>query len=158
MPSIIQTAFAIEACSNIPAIIGLIFFPYKIISYALVAPIASAELTATAIFLARCTGVLILALTPQLLLALPNDKDGPGRKKLAYFTLGAGEAGLIPLFFWEAVRATDAEKALGAGGLSRTVALTWVVNLGSLLVWRVWVWSMRPMWFACEEGRDYKKE
>lgn len=86
MPSIIQAAFFIEALVNIPAIVSLLFYPEPTIRPALAANVSlpAAELNRTATFLARCAGVLILALTPQLLLALPDSKDCAGKRKLVY--------------------------------------------------------------------------
>lgn len=86
MPSIIQAAFFFESLVNVPAIVSLIFYPKSTIRPALAANVShsAAELNQTATFIARCAGVLILALTPQLLLALPDSKDCAGKRKQVY--------------------------------------------------------------------------
>lgn len=157
MPSLIQTAFAIEACLNLPGIIALIFFPSQTLKAFLASPLPSIELNDSAILLARAVGVCILGLTPQLLLAYPNTKDAVGKRKIVYWTLGAGEAGLIPLLLWEAFRASDQQKAAGvwAGGFSRQAALMCAANLVPLVLWRVYVFTVKPHWF---EGVDGKSE
>lgn len=155
MSTTIQKAFVLEALINCPAILALIFYPRATLSYALIAPL-STELNATTLFLARCAGVLILALTPQLLLAVPDDENCAGKRKTVYFTLGAGEAGLIPLLLWEAYRATDSEKLVGAGGFSRNAALLSAANLVPPLAWRFWVWGWRREWFGRQERKTLK--
>lgn len=158
MPSIIQTALAFEALLNVPGIVSLVCFPSQTLGYLLASPLPSLELNGTAVFLARSFGLLILALTPQLLLAYPNSKDSVGKRKLVYMTLGMGEVVLIPLLLWEAFRATDASKAAGirAGGLSRSFCLTATANLLPLLAWRVFVFQLKPQWFGVAEDVSMK--
>ncbi|KAL2041293.1 hypothetical protein N7G274_005675 [Stereocaulon virgatum] len=162
MPSIIQYAFAAEALINTPAIIALLFFPNATLKPFLATPLPSIEVNASATLLARCLGVLILGLTPQLLLAYPNTGDRVGKRRLVYWTLGVGEAGLIPLFIWEAFRASDEAKAAGvwAGGLSRNMALTCAANLVAPIAWRIFVFAWKPQWFAGEDdkGKGRRKE
>ncbi|KAL2056189.1 hypothetical protein ABVK25_003832 [Lepraria finkii] len=162
MPSIIQYAFAAEALINIPAIIALLFFPTATLKPFLATPLPSIELNASATLLARCVGILILGLTPQLLFAYPNIEDRVGKRRLVYWTLGVGEAALIPLFLWEAFRKSDEAKAAGvwAGGFSRNMALTCAANLGVPIAWRIFVFVWRPQWFAGGEvkGKSGKRE
>ncbi|KAF6229965.1 hypothetical protein HO133_004303 [Letharia lupina] len=155
MPSIIQTAFFFEALVNVPAIVSLIFYPESTLRPALTtnASFSAAELNRTATFIARCAGVLILALTPQLLLALPDSKDCVGKRKQVYWTLGLGEFGLIPLFLWEAFRASDQDKLDWRGGLTKRAALLCAGMLIPPLAWRVFVFGWREHWFGPEGGR-----
>ena len=97
--------------------------------------------------MARCVGVLILALTPQLLLALPDSKDCVGKRKQVYWTLGLGEGCLIPLFLWEAFRERG---QLEFGGFTKTAALVSAGMLIPPLVWRVFVFGWRDHWFRPE--------
>ena len=161
MPSIIQTAFAFEAIINTPAILGLLFFPSATIRPFVASPLPSIELNDTAILLARCVGIFILTLTFQLLLTYPDTEDCVGKRRLVYWTLGVGEAGLIPLFLWEAFRTSDEAKAAGiwAGGFSRKFALMCVANLLWPIAWRIFVFRWRPEWFAAgarnnKDGKD----
>ena len=159
MPSIIQTAFFFEALVNIPAIVSLIFYPESTLRPALATKslFSAAELNQSATFIARCAGVLILALTPQLLLALPDSKDCVGKRKQVYWTLGLGEAGLIPLFLWEAFKASDQEKLERPGGLTRRAALLCAGVLIPPLAWRVFVFGWKEHWFGPQGGRGRGK-
>lgn len=159
MPSIIQSAFFVEALVNIPAIVSLLFWPESTLCLVLATKpsYSAAELNRTATFLARCAGVLILALTPQLLLALPDSKDCVGKRKQVYWTLGLGEAGLIPLFLWEAFRASDRDKLEWQGGLTRKAALLCAGMLIPPLAWRVFVFGWKEHWFGPEGGRGREK-
>ena len=162
MPSIIQTALLGEAAMNIPGIIALTFFPTRTLSYFLASPHPNLELNATAILLARSVGLLILTLTPQLLLAYPNSKDCVVKRKLAYITLGIGEAALIPLLLWEAFRAEDGQKAAGvwAGGWTRKMSLVSAGNLVPFVAWRLYVFFVKPEWFNGDttSGGQAKKD
>ena len=150
MPSIIQKAFAFEVLITIPAVIGLLFFPSATVKLLLASPLPSIELNDTAILLARCAGIFILTLTALLLFAYPDTEDCVGKRRLVYWTLGVDEAGLIPLFLWEALRTSDEAKAAGhwAGGFSRGSALICAANLMWPLAWRIYVFRRRPEWFA----------
>ena len=147
MPSIIQTAFFIESLLNVTAIVPLVFYPASVLRPVLATnSISSAlALNATTTFVARCAGALIFALTPQLLLALPDTKDCVGKRKLVYYTLGLGEAALIPLFLREAFR----EGAHGElGGLTQRAALLCAGALIPPMAWRVFVFTWKPHWFG----------
>ena len=160
MPSIIQSAFFFEAVINIPAIVSLIFYPESTLRPALAAKFSSSPtgLNQTTLLIARCAGVLILALTPQLLLALPDSQDCVGKRRLVYWGLGLGEAGLIPLFLWEAFRASDQAKLEWQGGFTRRAALLCVGLLTPPLAWRVYVSGWREHWFGPEGGRGREKK
>ncbi len=155
MPSIIQTAFSLEALTNIPAIVLLIFYPESTLRLALAKNLSypNAELSRTATLMARCAGVLILALTPQLLIALPNSKGCVGKRKQAYVGLGLGEVGLIPLFLWEAFRASDQDKLEWAGGLTRRAALLCAGMLTLPLAWRIFMFGWKEHWFGPKDSR-----
>ena len=157
MPSIIQTAFFIEALANFPAIISLIFYPESVLRPAVTNNSLSpaAELNRTATLLVRSAGILILALTPQLLLALPESKDCVGKRKQVYITLGTGEGGLIALFLWEAFRQRSQEEL---GGLTKTAALLSAAMLFPPLVWRVFVFRWKEHWFRPEGGRGGERK
>ena len=155
--TIIRYAFAIEASFNLPAIIALAFYPNATLSMYLVSDAQASTLDMTIAILARCLAALILALTPQLLLALPNTHGCVERRRLVYLTLGVGEAALIPLFLAEAFRATDAEKVMGSGGFSQKATLNSVASLAPLLLWRIYVSIWKPQWFGAYEGSSRPK-
>ena len=150
MPSIIQTAFLIEALANVPAIVLLLFRPAQTLQYFVPSSGPHPHFDSTTIFLARSLGAFIFALTPQLLLAYPNSRDKEGKRMLAYWTLGAGEGALIPLLLWEALRETNQSK-VGAGdigGFSRNFCLSGVASLLPVLTWRLYVFQFKPHWFG----------
>ena len=157
MPSIIQTAFFIEALVNVPAIVSLIFYPESVLRPAITTDSISpaAQLNRTSTLIVRCAGVLIFSLTPQLLLAIPDSKDCAGKRKQAYLTLGCGEGGLIALFLWEAFRERSPDEL---GGLTRTAALLCVGMLFPLWAWRVFVYRWKEHWFSPEGGRGGERK
>ena len=144
MFSIIQKAFFLEACVNTTGIIALLVYPNESLSSF---SVRTSEITPIATLLARVAGMLVLALTPQLLLAAPDSEGCAGKRRFVYITLGTGEGALIPLLLWEAFRATDAEKVLSGGGISKVAGILSATSLVPLLVWRAWVWQARPHWF-----------
>ena len=154
MPSIIQIAFVLESILNIPGIIALTLYPFETLSLFTVSPTLAPTITPTGALFTRITGLFIAGITPQLLLAAPNTVSRVEKRKLVYITLGAGEVFLIPLFIWEAYRASDLEKLAQGGGLSKSASLMFAGNLLSLLLWRVWVWAIRPEWFDGAEGKE----
>lgn len=149
MPSTIQYALAAEALLNSQAIIGLLFYPGATLRPFLASSIPSLELNSTVTFLARCIGAFIFGLTPQLLLAYPNSEDCEAKRRIVYWNLGFGEAGLIPLFLWEAFRASDEAKR--ASCLSKKMAVISASILTVVLAWRVLVIGWRPQLLA--EGK-----
>ena len=157
MPSIIQKALLLESLLNIVGIIALTCFPSNTLPYFLIASASPTSITPTAALLTRVIGLLFAALTFQILFAYPDSPDRVGQRKVVYFTLGVGEALLIPLLIREAFRATDVEKTEQGWGFSQRAALTCAANLVPLVAWRLWVWFVRPEWFdGADSGVDRK--
>ena len=156
MPSIIQGAFFLEALVNIPVIITLIFYPKLILLPALATNSISPalELNRTTTLLARCFGVIVLALSLGLLLAVPDSKDCVGKRKWVYWTVGLVEAGLIPLLLWEAFRTRGTEDL---GGFTQSAALLCAGFMAPVLTWRVFVLGWKDNWLRPESGREGKK-
>ena len=156
MSSIIQAAFFLEFLAHIPAFVTLIFYPESLLLPALATDSTSSalELNRTATFLARCLGVLVLASTPDFLLAVPDSKDCVDKRKHVYWTAVLVEACLIPLFFWEAFR-TRGEEDLG--GFTQRAALLCARNLAPALAWRVFVLGWKEHWLRPGGGREGNK-
>ena len=156
MPSIIQAAFLLEALLHIPTIINFIFYPESVLLPALATNSISPalELNRTTTLLARCFGVVNFAFAAGMLLAVPDSKDCLGKRENVYWTLGLVEAGLIPLFLWEAFRTRGEEDV---GGFTQRAALLSVVPMAPGLAWRVFVLRWKEHWLRPEGGRESKK-
>ena len=74
------------------------------------------------------------------------------------WTLGTGEAGLIPLFLWEAFRASDQDKLKWQGGLTRRAALLCAGMLVLPLGWRIFVFGWKGQWFEPGGRRAREKK
>lgn len=159
MPSVIQIALFLEALANVTGFISLIFYPESILRWAIASNsiLPDAEINRTTTLVARCAAMLIVALTPQLLLALPDSRDCVGKRKLVYWTLGVGEAGLIALFLWEAFREGAKEEI---GGFTKSASLVCAGNLVPFLAWRVFVFGWKGHWFGPQgsSGREKEKQ
>ena len=157
MPSIIQTVLLLEALAHIPTIINFIFYPESILLPALATNSISPalELNRTTTLLARCFGVISLAHAVGTLLAVPDSKDCLGKRKYVYWATVLVEAGLIPLFLWEAFRTRGEEDV---GGFTQRAALLAVQPIATGLAWRVFVLGWKEHWLRPGGGREDKKK
>lgn len=88
-------------------------------------------------------GALILGITPQLLLAIPNTPSAIAIRRIVYLNMLAGEVVLMVLIAWQAFMYEEAVL-----GMSRKALGFSFVNFGFLGAWRVWVFVCRPSWFG----------
>lgn len=132
----VRRAFALEALLNLFTL-PLIFYPKATLSPLVNDPSA---ITPTAELLARLFGGLVVgALTPALLLGLPNTRQAIESRRTVYVMLGCGEAALIPVLIWHALDGWE------RGSL--TFAACWA-SVGCLippLAWRLYVLSKPEM-------------
>ncbi|KAA6410610.1 MAG: hypothetical protein FRX48_06032 [Lasallia pustulata] len=131
--TLIRRLMALEAAVNILSAIPMLLYPSSIVSHLTssgTAPPSTTQLT-------QWLGALILALTPQLLLALPNTKTAIESRATVYVTLGPGEAMLISIMLWQAWAGEE-------GGLSARALVRAAGILVGPLVGRGWVLGWRP--------------
>jgi len=156
--STIQLALALESGANIFGATIMLLFPRPILTSLTSAPSRTAShpnppsVSPTTIQLLQWLAVLVYGLTPQLLLALPNQRGARDKRWTAYVTLGAGEGALIAVMLWQALRGEQAE-----GGLTRRALGGCVAGLMPFMVWRVWVLGARPGMLG-ESGSGGKRE
>ncbi|GAB7348004.1 hypothetical protein MBLNU459_g5501t1 [Dothideomycetes sp. NU459] len=97
--TIVRRAMVIEALFNIGTL-PLLLYPKEMLSYVVTRP---SEITDTAATMAQLFSTLVVgALTPLLLLGVPNTRSAIESRRTIYYTLGAGEAFLIPYFLYQA--------------------------------------------------------
>jgi hypothetical protein len=156
MPSIISLAFGLESCLNLGAGTVALVAPEWCLAQVVRHPSFASP---TASLLVQTTGSLLYALTTPLLLCLSDPKPTDDtrarsalaeRRRLVYYTLGAGEACLIPLLLWNWMRRRDA-------GMERGSLLSMALNLVPFLGWRAWCLWWRPQWFESDIPQETPK-
>jgi len=137
--SIIRNAFALEACANILGGAMMLVYPAKCLSYFLP---TSARITPVATCLIQWLAALVLGLTPQLLIAIPE--SGKNGRPMVYYTLGAGEAFAILVMAWQ----TGTQSGLSPTSL-------WIACgvMGLALLWRLFVIIFKFEWFGLSDAR-----
>lgn len=154
--SLIRRLMFLEGTFNILGAIPLLFFPTHLLqNYFCASP---SDGTASAATLLQWIGALFIGMTPQLFLALPNSKQAIESRRTVYWTLGAGEATLVPLLLWQAAKSAaasgevlekvGAKVGLGGQGFSTKVLLGAAVMLGTPLLGRAYVLFWRPELFG----------
>jgi hypothetical protein len=149
--TVIRTAFALEAAGNI---IGAIFMfinpsgmlynalPSSLVDSSIFHP-ATASPSPQAATLVTWIGAIIIGLTPQLLLTLPEKPQAIASRQLVYVTLLAGEVALIVVIVWQAVMFDERTT-----GMSKKAMGFCLLNFVSLAFWRIFVLICRPNWFG----------
>lgn len=131
----IRYAMAIEGSLNILGGISMLAMPAKLLGYMTTSPL---EVTDSAVSLIQWLGALTLGLTPQLFLAIPNTRAAMESRRMVYYTLGAGELALIPLFIWQA------SKSDGETGITSKALIVAMSNLLPPLLLRGYVLFVKP--------------
>lgn len=132
----IRRAMFIEGCLNIFGGVSMLMMPSTILSWMVSSP--KGEITPTATALIQWLGALVLGLTQQLFLAIPNTRGAVESRPMVYYTLGAGELALIPLFVWQALGPED------ASGITRRALMVAIGALVPPLLLRGYVLFVRP--------------
>jgi hypothetical protein len=106
--TIIRCAMAIEGVFNIFGATMMLLYPATLLSYAIAGVASFADnrsvktcVTPALISMVQWLGALILGLTPQLFLSIPNTRQAIESRRLVYLTLGAGELGLAAVILWQ---------------------------------------------------------
>jgi len=143
--TVIRYAMAFEAGLNIFGATIMLTYPSQILSYMVNKPSAN---TAASAQLLQWLGALTAGLAVPLLCALPNTREAIESRRTVYYTLGAGEGFLIPLFLWQASAADT--------GLSPTALGICAAVLFPTMVWRGLVLFGKPEWLG--RGSDVNKQ
>ncbi|KAI9696336.1 MAG: hypothetical protein M1820_008178 [Bogoriella megaspora] len=134
--TIIRLAFLLEALFNILGAAVILLYPATCLSYFVPKPHIT---TTTSVSLVQWLAALILGLTPQLVLALPNSRKAVDSRPMVYTTLAWGEACLMPVLIWH---------AFVESGLSPRAMGICVGNLLPIFCWRLYVLWWKPEWFG----------
>ncbi|KAL8811574.1 MAG: hypothetical protein Q9223_002093 [Gallowayella weberi] len=162
-PSPIQIALALEAGLNIFGGTIMLLFPHRILAAITANASSNSPSTSTQALLATSTpfasptavallqwlGVLVYALTPQLLLALPDGRGAVDKRWICYITLGAGEGALMLIMAWQAMMRRDGD---GEGEFTRKALLGCMGGLLPMMVWRIYSLAT-PGWLEGGNGR-----
>jgi hypothetical protein len=148
MPSAIQYALGIEAFVNVASSTAFIFYPKICLSKALTTTTVPPSTTT----LLQAVGTLVYALTVPLLLCLPDGPHAAHTRKIVYYTLGAGEAFLIPLFLYKGL-AGEVDNGFGDRFMVAAAA-----NLAPILAWRAWCLWVKPSLLVGNEQTTKIKE
>ena len=134
----IRRAFLAEAVLNLFTL-PLLISPARVLALLADDPRSITPLACT---LGRCFAAMVVgALTPALLLGLPNTRQGIESRRNVYYLLGAGEVALIPLLLWEGLRGES-------GTLTTKVCFGAVGNLLPPLLWRAYCLFWKPEVFG----------
>lgn len=95
----IRYAMAIEGALNILGALPMLLIPATLLHHITTSPL---EVIDTSVALLQWIGALILGITPQLFLAIPNTRTAIESRRMVYLTLGAGELSLPAVFMLQA--------------------------------------------------------
>jgi len=142
--TVFRNAAMIEAFMNVFGGLTMLAFPVQCLKFVC----HSYTITPTATNFIQWIGGLTLALTPQLLLAIPNTRGSIESRRSAYTTLLAGEAAIIPLIMLHGSNTQMTSNSLTAS----------VVVLGLTSLWRLYMFFVRPDWFGRYKDVSSKKD
>lgn len=143
-----HTAFVIEAGANLFGAIGMLAFPEPILRISSPATLnGSSPLSKS---LLQWLAALVIGLTPQLLLALPETRRAVGSRYTVYITLLAGEAALLAVMAWQGFTGGSEQNI----GLTKNALLASGATLGITAIWRMYAMSAYSQWFEEESGKE----
>jgi len=171
---IIRPAIIVEAAANTIAATFLLFTPHAVLSF-----IGVSSKNVAAAQLVQWIGCVIHGLTVPLAMGYPNTKGAVLKRRAAYWTLLVGEMALIPILAFQAfgfganiggatrepLDAGDAviRKAMDGLGIMvgleipKTTLFVAIANLTPFVLWRLYLFIVKPEWFGVEPG-DLKKD
>jgi hypothetical protein len=149
----LRIIFAVEAVANLVGAYSMITSPGSLLSSAIPTPTTLlTELnplhthpvpSPQAQTLVTWIGALIIGITPQLLLAIPNTPSAIAIRRIVYLNMLAGEVALMVLIAWQAVMYDEMVLGMSRQALGFSFA-----NYAFLMLWRVWVFVFKPQWFG----------
>lgn len=134
--SLVRKAFFIESILNL-GVLPVITHPHAVLSAIL---IDKSQVTPATILLARVfSGLVVAGLNTALWMGLPNTRNAIESRRTTYYTLGMGEAIIIPMLLVEAAKKGGIDAAL-------SVHACWagIASLAPLLIWRAYVLFVDP--------------
>jgi len=132
-----------ESLANITGGIGMLLFPNSVLYWMTK---TSTPITPLHLELVQWLGGVVLALTTPLLLAYPNTIAGIINRSTCYWTLGAGEAALVPIMAWQLMS--------GQSSFSDNSLIGGIAVLGGTLAYRAFVLNMKPEWVGIVKGAE----
>ena len=143
MPSIIQTAFGLEAVVQIASGLALITSPQSATNFLTSGPsMPSAIMPAITMDLFQLIGIALLALTTPLVMGLPEGPLAVERRRIAYYVLGGAEVLLVPFLSWKALT--------GSGGVQPARAIQLAGSMVPFLAFRIWAVWVKPEMLAAQ--------
>jgi len=151
--TLIRTAFLVEAIFNVIGATAMLLYPSWLLN--LVTPtsiLGTSSVDPTAVTLLQWLATLVIGLTPQLLLTLPNTPRTIACRPMVYITLLSGEACLVLVILWQALTKGEAES-----GMTMKALMICAGQLALLVPWRLYVLFVRPNWFGSVVIADKQK-
>jgi hypothetical protein len=156
--TVVRSAFAIEAAANLFGAFMMFTYPSEILhlcspSSTLIPALshpATSSPSPQARTLLTWLGAMVVGLTPQLILALPETPRAIASREMVYVTLLAGEAVLVAVMGWQGL--VKGENETGVSGKALAIC---IANLAPLMAWRVYILGWKRSWFG-ESGVEVK--
>lgn len=137
--TIMRWALGLEVGANFVGGTWMIFFPQHFLSMLATTP---PEINGAATTWTQVTGALVYALATPLALGVPNSRRGIESRAVTYWTLAAGEIGVVAVALFKAFTFGD------KSGWSRNALLGVCSTLMPALAWRFYVLFGKPEWIG----------
>ncbi|CAD0093450.1 unnamed protein product [Aureobasidium vineae] len=137
--NVMRYALGFETMANAIGGTWMVFFPQSFLGMLVN---SSSDITPTAVTWTQVTGALVYALATPLILGIPNTKRGIESRAPTYYTLSAGEVGVVAVALYKAIVYGD------DSGWSRNALLAASSVLAPTLAWRFYVLFGKPEWIG----------
>jgi hypothetical protein len=137
--NVMRYALGFETMANAIGGTWMVFFPQHFLSLLVN---SSKDITPTAVTWTQVTGALVYALATPLILAIPNTRRGIETRAPTYYTLAAGEVGVVAVALYKAFVFGD-DSGWSTGALLAASAV-----LAPTLAWRMYVLFGKPEWIG----------
>lgn len=148
-----RIAFALEGVANMFSAVPMIYNPGYV--YSIISPDKTLDVLKShpaaimdnpdlaASLIIQWIGALIVGLTIPLALGALDNPHFAVTRKMTYYTLGAGEAFIIPMMFWQLFSGATQGAMITDGFLKAGI-----LNLSGILAWRIFALTHKPHWFG----------
>jgi hypothetical protein len=137
--TVMRGALAFEAMANAIGGTWMVFFPQRFLNLLVSSPM---QITGAAVTWTQLTGSLVYALATPVIMGIPNSRRGIESRAPTYYTLAAGEVGVVAVAMYKAFVFGD------SSGWSRSALLAVCATLLPTLAWRFYVLFWRPEWIG----------